>query len=254
MMELEKDQRYIAFPLCKGFKADDVVLTSCLEGNLGRVWVDHFSEPKVAVVVGADFCFLFGDTNAIQVVNLKAHLHEHAQRKVIVCSSDWGQLIEQQFPNEHKKFKRYAVRISSFNDTDLRQFTNNIDEKFTIKKIDKALYYKALQRNWTEDFCSFYKSYDDFEANGLGYVIIDNDEIVAGASSYTYCKGKIDITIGTLEEYRRQRLALACASKLILECLNRNILPQWDAANLQSVALAEKLGYQFVQEYTVYSI
>ncbi|MBK1809116.1 GNAT family N-acetyltransferase [Clostridium sp. YIM B02505] len=49
-------------------------------------------------------------------------------------------------------------------------------------------------------------------------------------------------------------LALACASKLILDCLERVIYPRWDAANLESVALAEKLGYHFDKEYIVYSI
>lgn len=39
-----------------------------------------------------------------------------------------------------------------------------------------------------------------------------NKKIVAGASSYTYCKGNIEITIGTIMEYRRKGLALACVS------------------------------------------
>ncbi|WP_136605587.1 GNAT family N-acetyltransferase [Paenibacillus dokdonensis] len=30
--------------------------------------------------------------------------------------------------------------------------------------------------------------------------------------------------------------------------------PNWDAANLESVSLAEKLGYQLEREYEVYSI
>ena len=69
-------------------------------------------------------------------------------------------------------------------------------------------------------------------------MIIHNGEIISGAGSYSYCDGKIDIIIGTKDEYRRNGLTLACASKLILDCLERNVYPQWDAANLYSVAIA----------------
>ena len=51
-----------------------------------------------------------------------------------------------------------------------------------------------------------------------------------------------------------QGLALACSAAFLLECLERNIIPNWDAANLKSVGLAEKLGYIYDQEYQVYQI
>ena len=46
----------------------------------------------------------------------------------------------------------------------------------------------------------------------------------------------------------------ACASKLILECLNNGIYPSWDSANRASAALAVKLGYHFESEYITYSV
>lgn len=54
---------------------------------------------------------------------------------------------------------------------------------------------------------------------GVGYVVMKDGEIISGASSYSYCEGDIDITIETKPEYKRQGLALACASKVILECM-----------------------------------
>jgi hypothetical protein len=41
---------------------------------------------------------------------------------------------------------------------------------------------------------------------------------------------------------------------MILEALDRGLSPSWDAANLWSVGLAEKLGYHFDHEYTTYEI
>lgn len=64
----------------------------------------------------------------------------------------------------------------------------------------------------------------------------------------------IEIEIDTREDYRRKGLALACGTKLILECIKRNLYPSWDAQNKGSVALAEKLDYNFDKEYIAYEI
>ncbi len=44
-----------------------------------------------------------------------------------------------------------------------------------------------------------------------------------------------------------------CA-KLILECMDRGLYPSWDAHDMRSVALAEKLGYHLDKEYVTYII
>ena len=58
----------------------------------------------------------------------------------------------------------------------------------------------------------------------------------------------------THRDYRRRGLAAACSAKLILECRRRGWYPSWDAQNLWSVALAEKLGYHLDHEYTAYEV
>ena len=42
------------------------------------------------------------------------------------------------------------------------------------------------------------------------------------------------------------------ASQLIIECLKQNKKISWDAANLNSVGLAEKLGFEFDSAYNIY--
>ena len=82
----------------------------------------------------------------------------------------------------------------------------------------------------------------------------DTVEIVAGASSYSSYKEGIEIEIVTKEGYRKQGFAYRCAAKLIVECLQRNLYPSWDARTRISVALAEKLGYVYSHEYVAYDI
>jgi hypothetical protein len=49
-------------------------------------------------------------------------------------------------------------------------------------------------------------------------------------------------------------LAKAVASKVILESLEKKIYPVWDAVDQRSIALANRLGYEYDQEYEVYMI
>ena len=256
MIELLKEEIYNIRPLCMR-REEDVVLWSCVEGNIGRVWVNDKNNATGAIVVAADFCFLLGSVEKNNDVMLTKVLSENCRGKVIVTDVEsWSSFIENQYPNSFRRFKRFAFKkeLSIFDKKQLNNFALSVEPEFQIVKMDESIYYKALEEAFTADFCSFFSSADEFLKHGIGYVIMHNDEIIAGASSYTYCEGNIEITIGTKVNHRRKGLALACAAKLILECLDRNIYPRWDAANLESVALAEKLGYHFKKEYEVYSL
>ncbi|MEG0367206.1 MAG: GNAT family N-acetyltransferase [Coprobacillus sp.] len=67
-------------------------------------------------------------------------------------------------------------------------------------------------------------------------------------------KGGIEIEIDTRADKRRLGLAKICASKMILECLDRGLYPSWDAHNPISLNLALSLGYVFDKKYVVYEL
>ena len=77
-------------------------------------------------------------------------------------------------------------------------------------------------------------------------VILKNGIIVAGASSYTRYNEGIEIEVDTIESERRKHLATIACSALILNCLGEGLYPSWDAQNMNSVNLAEKLGYELI--------
>ena len=80
------------------------------------------------------------------------------------------------------------------------------------------------------------------------------NDIGAGASSYTRYKEGIEIEVDTVEQERRKGLATIVSASLILRCLDEGLYPSWDAQNIHSVHLAEKLGYEFDHEYTAYEV
>ncbi|QAA32311.1 GNAT family N-acetyltransferase [Clostridium manihotivorum] len=255
MLELLSEERQVLSRFRK--EKTDVTIWSCIEGKMGKAWADNNGNPTFGIAVVADFCYLLGSIEGCKGEVSIEELIEKCKRKIIIADdSSWISFIESQYPNPLKRFSRYSIKTEPdlFKKDRLNDYINAIDSDFKISRIDESLYPKVLQDNFMADCCSNYDSLEEFLNNGLGYAIVYNGQIIAGASSYSYCEGCIEITIGTKDEYRRKGLALAVASKLILACMERNIYPHWDAANLGSVALAEKLGYHFDKEYRVYAI
>ena len=64
----------------------------------------------------------------------------------------------------------------------------------------------------------------------------------------------IEIEVDTVPEERNKGLATIVCAALILGCLEEGLYPSWDAQNLTSVHLAEKLGYEYDHEYTAYEV
>ena len=81
-----------------------------------------------------------------------------------------------------------------------------------------------------------------------------NGNIVSGASSYSRYREGIEIEVDTVPEERNKGLAAIVCAALILDCLEEGLYPSWDAQNLTSVHLAEKLGYELDHAYTAYEV
>jgi GNAT superfamily N-acetyltransferase len=165
-------------------------------------------------------------------------------------------LIEKEYKTNCERFMRYDIKKEPdiFNRGKLNLYIKKLSFEYSIKKIDEEIYNKLPKEQWSQHFCSQFPTYNDFQKYGLGFVVIHNDMIVSSASFYSVYDKGIEIELDTKEEYRRKGLEIACAAKLILECLDRGIYPSWDAANKESVALAKKLGYNLEKEYVTYSI
>jgi len=182
-------------------------------------------------------------------------LIKKAAAEIIIPQNEaWSKEIENVLKDRVKKNYRYKIKkdINIFDREKLILFVNSLDKKFTLKRIDKKLYEKTLKSDWSKDLCSQFSDSEDYEKRGLGFVILYNDKIVSGASSYVVYNEGIEIEIVTDKAFRSKGLATVCGANLILECLNRDIYPSWDAIDLRSVDLANKLGYHLDMPYVVY--
>jgi len=253
-----------ARPMFDGWQ--ETLIWSCIQNIMGDVFVKAADaagcagritakNPESAAAIIGDFTF-FAGTPDRELAAFWPETCRHDFRIMVPQHDGWAAQIEACYGARARRTVRYAIKKEPdvFSRETLKKMAESLGDEYDIRMIDEELYEKCLNEEWSRDLVSQFGSYERYKRLGLGVAAVKDGFPVSGASSYTVYHGGIEIEIDTKEPYRRRGLALACGARLILECLERGLYPSWDAQNLWSVALAEKLGYHFDHEYTVYEV
>lgn len=229
----------------------DSMLISYSEGITGEGYWDDPDNPSWAAVFTGDFCFLAG-TPAKS--NELAKLINQRGKDIVVIpqTSHWLQPLLQ-CECRLAEVKRYHLRLPA-KGFDLKKLEKLASEICKIKgtslvKAGEREYNMLKECKWENSFVSNFKDYDDYRRNGLGYVILIDGELASAATSFGYYSGGMEIQIATNPKYRKMGLASICSAAFVAECAQRGIRPHWDAANLISVKIAEKIGFEYDGEY-----
>lgn len=231
----------------------ETIIWSCLQGVMGEIHTNAAGEAAVAIL--GDFAFYAGKPNK-EFLKFRPESWKQEFMIVIPQNDEWAELIEEFYGNRARKVTRYAVKKEKdiFDIGRLKRAVAELPEGYELRLLGEQEYILCQRNGWANDLVSQFKDYDTYKKLGLGVVVLKDGELAAGASSYSRYREGIEIEIDTRKEHRRRGLAYACGAKLILECLERGLYPSWDAQNLWSVGLAEKLGYHFSHEYTAYEV
>lgn len=235
----------------------DTSVLSCLQGLMGEVWADDEQAPSCARLFIGAFSFIGGDSGAQQAHELAAMPMRNKGINIFIPqNAGWQSVIEKVWGGKAAIKTRYATSKTqnNFDIEYLRGVSERLPDKIEIKPIGHALFERCVAAGWSKDLVGNFANADDFISHALGFVCLYDGEVVAGASSFSYYTGGIEIELDTREDFRRRGLAKAVAAKLILTCLERGLYPAWDAAHKTSLAIAESLGYVFESEYTAYEI
>ena len=231
------------------FGWEETLIWSVLEGHMGYALADDEENPTSALVVVGDICFFAGRPD--DAIAAKAGAPE-----LIPQHEGWCAAIERVWGDKVQRRLRYAIKKEPdvFRERTLQYYVDSLPDQYELRLFDEAIYAQSFADRWSRDFCSNFQDCHDFLSRGLGVAVLQDGIMVSGASSYTVYNGGFEIEIDTKPEYRQRGLATVCGAKLILEALKRGLYPSWDAYDLRSVALAEKLGYHVDHPYTVYSM
>ncbi|WP_214484012.1 GNAT family N-acetyltransferase [Bacillus sp. SM2101] len=250
--EADINVRKKLFPMFKDM--DNTMVLSCLQGHMGTVWVDDLENPTIAQIMVGIFVYYAGNPYSRRAEELLYNLPEHIY--VIVNNDEWKNRIETVHKGVLDKFQRYKFQKDpeDLNQSHIHTFLSKLSEGYRLQKIDLTLAKEPSLHEISEDFTSQFDSIDDFINRGIGYAILYDGQVVCGASSYSIYNHGIEIEVATHPLHRRKGLASIAGSALILDCLENGVYPSWDAANIESANLAQKLGYVLKESYDTYYI
>lgn len=216
---------------------------SVLDGKMGQAYANAINNPTFAMLLVRKYCFISGKINNYQLNQIiyKYNLKEY----IIIPDDDIKYLLESEYKNINK-FQRYSIKKNTnFDIEKLKKYTYNFNKELNFVRINNKISTRIKEEN-------FINITDDYSNNGIGYCCMYNDIIIGVASSNIFYNNGIEVNIKVKEEYRRKGIATTLASLLILACLEENIKISWDAANLNSVSLAQKLGFEYHSKYDCY--
>ncbi|EJS68773.1 GNAT family N-acetyltransferase [Bacillus cereus] len=233
---------------------NNVVLLSYLQGHMGKAWVNDLEKPTVAQITVGIFTFYAGNPSVQGTEELLRNIPD--RMLVIVNSEEWKKCLETLYERKIDKFLRYKFKRNAevFDHSKLQSFILTLPKGYELRRIDEHIANNPTLHKLSEDFTSQFQSIEDYIKRGIGYSILYNGEVVCGASSYSIYDDGIEIEVATDHNHRRKGLATVVSAALILDCLEKGIYPNWDAANTTSAKLAEKLGYVFDKAYDTYFV
>ena len=167
-------------------------------------------------------------------------------------NESWGEMIESCFPEAVKEV-RYAIKKDThFSREKLKKMAASLPDNYLIRRINPEIYDMCLENSIFKDCVCHFGSKEAFLEAGRGFAVMKDGRLVSACSSYTRYREGFELEVDTVKEERRKGLAGAVSAAMILSCISDGLYPSWDAMNMESVHLAEKLGYEFSHEYTCY--
>lgn len=233
----------------------ETMIWSYLQGCMGRAFTDDPLHPRSAQILIGDFCFLAGAPSQA-LIRHKPPEWEHNFVIMVPQNESWSQVIETVWGRRAARRERYATQKEpgAFDRDKLHALASGLHAPYVLQPLNQEIFQQTRVCGWARDLSSQFQDWENYHRRGLGMGVLLDGTLVSGASSYTVYRGGIELEIDTRPDHRRRGLALACGAGLILACLDRGLYPSWDAQNLGSLALAQRLGYQFDRAYPVYEV
>jgi len=241
-----------------------------IEGNNpGWVFVDSLNTPRAALVwaQGVEGFYLIGDANgAAFLESLDAYTEQVLKPRLrtlgvdwfeVSGSENWNPVIENVFGKRNLKSSQQWVytlkprghksvtQCKAVGDCQLLRVDQHLLDNLSVSN-KEFLFSKLVQ---------FWGSVDTFLNTGLGYMLVDGEEIASLCCSSFAAEDVHVIDIETGVSHRRKGYAETVARAFVAECVEKHLQLHWDcmAENTASSRLAEKLGFTQSYRYTLYS-
>jgi GNAT superfamily N-acetyltransferase len=216
---------------------------------MGKVFVDDPEQPTVFKLQTGPFCYFAGDPSGGAGQALIAALSPYSL--LMPSTPGWEEAIRAVHTEKLHEFDRYSFSSERLEPAHLSRLCAASPWNGEIRPMDQAFAAEIWGKDHFIDL-SDYDSPEDFAQRGIGFYVQKGERVTGAASAPLVCSRGIEVSIFIEEKYRRQGMATALASHLLLASLERSLAPHWDAANPESCKLALKLGYKPAGQYTAF--
>lgn len=228
----------------------------------GRVYVDNKDNPEIAIVWAISrwsyiSCkkLLPKHKNFISsVLNSKIIpiIKEAGEKCFEIYAGDnieWDYMLDKSL-NDYQILKHYENTFV-LNKEKFKTFSSNLEVPKEIEICEKS--YPIISEEYQG-----YVTYDEFKKKVFGMIIKKNDNIISQCinNGFVY-RDNYFIDLDTFEnEERNKSYGTIISYNLISNQLKKGLVPLWETTtnNLPSQRVANKLGFEKIDEYPVYSI
>ncbi len=249
-LELNRANRLKLARIFHENKRVDYAIDCVLEGQMGKAFVDSITEPSAYRITIGPFWYFAGD--AFSPGGYEIMKGFPAYSLLMPSPPAWLEVAQEVHANQLQALTRYSFSSEGLSREHLEGILGSSKYREHIVPIDVELATKLMAQSESYLELSAFDSVQDFIERGIGYATKDGDEVMGVAYSSLVCSKGIEVSTYVEEKYRRQGVATALGSKLLLECIGHSMTPNWDAANPESFKLAKKLGYVFTEAYDAY--
>jgi GNAT superfamily N-acetyltransferase len=249
-LELTRANRLKLARVFQHNKRVDLSIECVIEGQMGQAFVNDLAHPTAYGITVGPFWYFAGEADGPAGQQMMQGLQ--AYNILMPSPSPWVKLAQEMFGKQLKKFTRYSFSAAELSGERLTRLLEASAFQARVIPISVSVAKQIAEQPDGYLDLSDFDSAADFVERGLGYTILDNGKAIGVAYSSLVCSQGIEVSIFVHEAYRRQGVATALAGNLLLTCLQQNRRPNWDAANPQSVELAKKLGYRYLEPYDAY--
>jgi GNAT superfamily N-acetyltransferase len=227
----------------------DLSIDCVIEGQMGKVCVDDIQSPSAYKIQTGPFLYFAG--SAMQEGGQEMLKNIQPWTLFMPSAEGWMEAATHMYADKLISFDRYSFSSECLSLKALGKLALASAFSKDVKQMDLTLATQVWGQEHFVDLSEF-DSPSDFVERGVGYYVERGGRIIGAAFSSLVCSKGIEISIFVLEDYRRQGMAMTLAAHLLKWCLENNVNPHWDAANLESCKLAEKLGYLPKGNYPAY--
>ena len=249
-LELTKSNRLKIANVFRAVKRVDTSIDCVIEGQMGKVIVDDLITPSVFCIRVGPFFYYAGEADNTNGRKLMQQFPEY--HLLMPSAKGWLELAQEIFNEDLKSFPRYSFSPETLSEDHLTSILRHSPFMESTLPLNQSLVQQAVELPDSYLDLSDFDSIPDFLERGFGYTILDNGKMMGIAYTSLVCSRGIEVSVFIDEPYRKQGAATAMCCRLLLESLSKGLVPNWDAANEESVKLAEKLGYRYLDSYDCY--